>query len=198
MMKLFYSPASPYARKVRVVAMEAGVDSAIELVSSMVFEASDPLHLVNPLGRVPALVLEDGFLLIDSPVICEYLDSLNHTGLYPKEGAARWKALRLQALGDGLMDSAVPWVQERRREEHLQSPEWLERRRTQVMTTLAFLESDPHAIEEWSIGSLAVACAWDYLHFRMPDINWTDLFPHLDRWFEKVNQRPFMAKTRPR
>lgn len=195
MLKLFYSPASPYARKVRALAIEAGLDEAIELVSALPLEAGDPLHLVNPLGRVPALVCEDGFLLVDSPVICEYLDSLQSSHLYPG-GRGRWVALRLQALGDGIMDSAVPWRQELMRPETQRSPEWLQRRQTQVLSTLAFLDSDAGALEDWSIGSLAVACAWDYLLFRFPDHNWAGRFQKLHRWRQSLD-RPCLERTRP-
>jgi len=195
MMKLFYSPASPYARKVRALAIEAGLDEAIELVSAMPLEAGDPLHLVNPLGRVPALVCEDGFLLVDSPVICEYLDSLQSSHLYPT-GRSRWVALRLQALGDGIMDSAVPWRQELLRPESQRSAEWLQRRQTQVVSTLAFLDSDPSALEPWTIGSLTVACAWDYLIFRFPEHDWAGRFRSLHRWRQSLD-RPGLERTQP-
>ena len=196
-MKLFYTPASPYARKVRAVAIEAGVYEAIELVPSLPLDAGDPLHLVNPLGRVPALICEDNFWLVDSPVICQYLDSLNSTGLYPTAGKAHWRALRLEALGDGIMDSAVPWVQELRRPESERSAEWQERRELQVKTTLAYLESDPSQLDDWTIGTLTVMCAWEYLNFRLPEKDWVNTFPGLSRWADKFTDRPSLAKTRP-
>lgn len=194
-MKLFYSPASPYARKARVTAIEAGLEEAIELMSCMPLEVDDPVHLINPLGRVPALVTESGLLLVDSPVICEYLDSLQSSGLYPP-GEARWRALRMQALGDGLMDSAVPWRQELMRTESQRSPEWLQRRQRQVTSTLAFLESDPEPLQEWNIGTLAVICAWDYLHFRFGDHPWDDRFPRLASWRARQD-RPSLSRTMP-
>ena len=195
-MKLFYSPASPYARKVRALAIEAGLDAALELVTSMPLEEADPLHRVNPLGRVPALVSQEGHLLVDSPVICEYLDSLQNSGLYPK-GQQRWAALNLQALADGLMDSAVPWRQELLRPESQRSEEWLRRRETQVVHTLAYLESNPTGLQDWNIGTLALACAWDYLLFRFSDRDWAGEFVELARWRGQL-QRPSLQQTQPR
>ena len=196
-MKLFYAPASPYSRKVRALAIEAGLAEAIELVPALPLDAADPLHLINPLGRVPTLVCEDTFWLVDSPVICEYLDSLNSSGLYPPVGKSRWRALRLQALGDGIMDSAVSWVQELRRVESERAQEWLDRRELQVKTTLAYLESDLSQLEDWSIGTLALACAWEYLNFRLTETSWIDNFPGISRWADKLADRPCLAKTRP-
>lgn len=91
---------------------ESGLHQQIESIVCLPLEADAIVHQINPLGRVPALVTAEGWLLVDSPVICEYLDSLRSSGLYPT-GQARWRALRWQALGDGVMDSAVPWRQER-------------------------------------------------------------------------------------
>ena len=193
MMKLFYATASPYARKVRVLALESGLHQQIESIVCLPLEADAIVHQINPLGRVPALVTAEGWLLVDSPVICEYLDSLRSSGLYPT-GQARWRALRWQALGDGVMDSAVPWRQERIRPEAQRSPEWLQRRQTQVTSTLAYLEKELEL--DWNIGTLAVVCAWDYLHFRLPDQNWDSRFPRLAAWRQTFD-RPSLTATAP-
>lgn len=197
MMKLFYSPASPYARKVRAVALEAGLADSIELIGSVPLNADDALHSVNPLGRVPALVLEDGSWLVDSPVICEYLDHRGGSGLFPPPGELRWTALKLQAVGDGLMDSSVPWRQELMRPEPERSAEWLARRERQVRATLAYLEESPGVLGHWNIGTLSVACAWDYLQFRFGDRDWSGEFPTLAVWFERAGSRPSLAETKP-
>lgn len=197
MMKLFYSPASPYARKVRAVAVEAGLDGRLELVTAAPLDSADPLHAVNPLGRVPALVTEEGNWLVDSPVICEYLDYMGGSGLFPPAGEARWEALRLQALGDGLMDSSVPWRQELMRPEDERSAEWLARREQQVRATLHYLEHSPGSLGHWNIGTLSVACAWDYLHFRFGDHGWSAQFPTLAVWYDRVKSKPSLAQTQP-
>src|SRR5688572_30823457 len=129
-MKLRYSPTSPYVRKVTVTAIETGLDKKIERVLTMPASAPDlPKH--NPLGKVPALIMDNGESLIDSPVIVEYLDSL-HSGakIVPTSGDARWKALRLQALADGILDAGVLRLMETRRTANEQSKAWIEKQRT--------------------------------------------------------------------
>ena len=109
-MKLFFNMASPFVRKVRVFARETGLDGKIEEVVTMVSPVQENAGLAqaNPLKKIPALVLDDGSAVFDSPVICEYLDSL-HSGrkLFPAAGPARWTALKLQATGDGILDEVV-------------------------------------------------------------------------------------------
>ena len=106
--KLRYSPASPFARKVRIAAMETGQDGEIEQIETMVWDPETDIAKVNPLGKVPALTTDDGLVLCDSPLICEYLDSRHHGArLIPPGGPERWKVLNLQALSDGIMDAAV-------------------------------------------------------------------------------------------
>src|SRR3546814_4963738 len=107
-MKLRYSPTSPYVRKVNVVAIETGLQDRIERVPTVTADPASGLAKDNPLGKVPVLITDDGMRLYDSPVICEYLDSL-HEGpkLIPTEGIARWVTLSQQALADGLLDAAI-------------------------------------------------------------------------------------------
>ena len=109
-MKLFYSPASPFARKVIVTAHEAGLAEQIEManISTSPFDTNEELAKNNPLGKIPSLVLEDGQQLFDSRVICEFLDSLNEGDkLLPASGMDRYNVLVTQSLGDGIMDAAV-------------------------------------------------------------------------------------------
>jgi glutathione S-transferase len=123
-MQLYYSATSPYVRKVRVVAIEKGLDGDIELIEAMPWPDPSLIATQNPLGKVPALVLDDGTALYDSPVICEYLDTLGEGNrLLPPVGPARWRSLRIQALADGIMDAAVSIVLERRRSAELRSSE---------------------------------------------------------------------------
>ena len=107
-MKLRYSQASPYVRKVLMVAHEVGLADRIELSPTNVWAPDSPIVRDNPLAKIPTLLTEDGLVLFDSPVIAEYLDSL-HEGrrLFPAAGRARWVALRQQAVGDGICDAAV-------------------------------------------------------------------------------------------
>ena len=128
-MKLHFSAASPFARKVRVTAMETGQDGEIDKIDTMVWAPGTDIATVNPLGKVPALTTDDGLVLCDSPLICEYLDS-RHGGvrLIPPEGPERWQVLNIQAMGDGIMDAAVSQVVERRtRAPEAQSEAWIAR-----------------------------------------------------------------------
>src|SRR4051812_18473399 len=114
-MKLFHSPTSPYVRKVLVCAMACGLDNQLTKLRTNPWDSPAELLAQNPLSKVPCLVTEDGVALFDSPVICEYLDSVGAGGLFPPPGAARWRGLKQQAIGDGVMDAAVPRRQEQAR-----------------------------------------------------------------------------------
>ncbi len=115
-MKLRYSPTSPYTRKVVVTAAELGLGDRIERIPTNTRDPNSDLPRDNPLGKIPTLITDEGDRLYDSPVVCEYLDSLHDgTRLFPPAGGARWRALRLQALGDGIIDATILCVVEGRR-----------------------------------------------------------------------------------
>ncbi|MEM1401632.1 MAG: glutathione S-transferase N-terminal domain-containing protein, partial [Pseudomonadota bacterium] len=142
-MKLRHSPTSPYVRKVMAVAIEAGIDGQIELVSTNVWDPTTTIRDDNPLGKVPALTLDSGLVLFDSPVIAEYLDSL-HEGipLFPAPGPARWEALRLQAIGDGICDAAILRMLESRREDPKPSEQWMSRYAASMTAAMDVLEAE--------------------------------------------------------
>jgi len=194
---LHYSPASPYARKCRVVALEAGLGDRLKLETAD--QKSDAYHAKNPLARVPALETEDGTVLFDSPVICEYLDSLNTTGtsLFPPAGPARWSALKRQAIGDGIMDWAVPLRQELIRPAGERSPEFMAKARANILRTLDVLEAEADQMSGVDIGALSIACALGYLDLRFADDKWRDKHPKLARWHQQIAQRPSLASTVP-
>ena len=132
-MKLRYASASPYVRKVIVLAIETGLDGRIERVPTDVRDPSTDLPGDNPLGKVPTLITDGGEALYDSPVICEFLDTL-HDGLklFPSPGGARWTALRRQALADGILDAGVARRLEALRPEKERSASWSARQATVV------------------------------------------------------------------
>lgn len=199
MMKLHYAPFSPYARKVRAVAIEVGLGDRIELISTSPREAGEAYGRVNPLQRIPALVLEDGSVLFDSPVICEYLDWLNPgRKLFPAPGPDRWRALRLQALGDGIMDSSVPRRQESLRPAAQQSPEQLQSYIRQVRQALDALEGMTGEMGDITIGTLAVACALGYLDARFAEDDWRKGRKRLADWEKSIAQRPSLTQTVPK
>lgn len=193
---LYYSVASPYARKCRVAALEAGLGDRLVLATADQKDAA--YHATNPLARVPALVTEDGMALFDSPVICEYLDSLNaRDKLFPPAGPARWSALKRQAIGDGIMDWAVPLRQELLRPAAERSPEWMAKARANINRTLDALEAEADSFSGVDIGAIAIACALGYLDFRFAEDRWRDSRPKLARWQQQMAQRPSLASTAP-
>ena len=199
-MKLYTSTTSPYSRKVRIISYELNLGQMVKEIQ-VDPTTSDELRRINPLGKVPALVLDDGSALFDSPVICEYLDELGGSRFYPGKSiwrttTGRWRALTLQALGDGLADAAVTCVHERRRGEEVRNAEAIAKSMAALVRSLDVLE---HArfVESPTIGEIAVACAIGYLDFRLPDIAWRDTRPKLHDWYEGFAKYPSMQATRP-
>ena len=200
-MKLYYSPASPFVRKVLVCAHERGVDGRIEQVATKVLpsEPNREYGKANPLMKLPALELDDGLVLFDSVVICEYLDSLgNAPRLFPAEGAARWRALRLHALADGILEAAVLTRYETAaRPAELRWNAWVEGQLLKVDQALDFLERNTGELHGLDIGTVTAGCALGYLDFRYADRRWRESHPKLAAWFETIGRRPSFAKTVP-
>lgn len=198
-MKLYYSATSPYVRKVYVFAIEAGLDDRVENITTNPWVADASLLADNPLSKVPTLILDDGTVLYDSPVICEYLDSLN-TGqkLIPQAGMERWMALRLQALGDGILDAAVMRFLERKRPGVQQSSDWDATQFSAIQRALVYLENN---IDDWAkdltIGQITLGCALGYLDFRFSSDGWRDNQPLLAKWYSSFAERTSMQITQP-
>lgn len=202
-MQLIYATASPFARKVRVLAAEAGISSQIELVNTAVLPVTlnEQVNALNPLGKIPVLLTDGGEVLFDSRVICEYLDSLHdQTRLIPSEPAARWPTLRLAALADGLMDAAILVRYERAvRPTERQWDDWAEGQMSKIHRTLAALESSAVELcKPLSIAHIAVACALGYLDFRFRDMAWRSGHPELAKFQESFAARESMQATIPR
>ena len=199
-MKLYYATASPFVRKVMVLAIETGLIDDIELVKVALSPVQPDADVCadNPLGKIPTLVRDDGGALFDSRVICEYLDGL-HDGprMFPESGEARWTALRRQALVDGILDAAVSTRYETfLRPEELRWRDWVDGQMGKVRRGLDVLEGERlnGAID---IGTIAVACMLGYLDFRFPDEGWRDARPGLAAWYEEMAARPAMTRTVP-
>lgn len=200
-MKLRFAPTSPYVRKVMVVAMETGLAKRIEKITSAVSptKANDDLTRENPLGKVPSLTTDEGDVLYDSPVICEYLDS-QHKGprLHPAPGPARWTALRQQALADGLLDAALLMRYEVTRPAEFQWAEWTEGQRTKVKAALDALEGEVDRLKgALTIGHISVGCALGYLDLRFSSEGWRNGHPKLAAWYREFATRPAMLETMP-
>lgn len=195
-MKLYHSAASPYVRKVRVSALELGITLDLEKVA--VHDFPSEYGTINPVHRIPALRLDDGSILPDSRLICEYLDSLKGGKLVPASGPARWKVLKQQVMGDGIMDAAVPRRGEVSRPPAQQNPERIAEYERSIRQTLDALEAaGVGELDGVTIGTIAVACALGYLDFRFPKDEWRDGRPKLAAWYENFSKRPSMVGSRP-
>jgi len=204
-MKLYYTKTSPYSRKVRLVIREKGLEHLVEEIVVDPFRDDPELQAVNPLGKVPALRLDDGETLFDSPVICQYLDGLTELcPLLPAAGWERWSTLRWEALADGIADAAYNMVMERRRPAPEQSPSWIGHWSREIQRALDELERRiPELNGDPTLAQLAVGAAVGYLDFRVPELLYeaqspqVAAFPRLQTWYETFATRPSMAATRP-
>jgi len=196
--KLFFSPMSPYARKVRVVALETGLADRITGVETNVWGAINEVAVANPVGKIPALQLDDGSVLADSPLICAFLDSL-HDGepLIPADPARRWATLQRQVWADGLMEAIrVRSVELTRRPPDKQWDAWVSRQEAAIDRLLPVLEADADAIAAaLDIGSIATACALAYADFRFPERDWRRDCPALAAWHGAFADRASMTAT---
>lgn len=202
-MKLFYSPTSPYARKCRALAIEKGIEDRIQIITASPMSNPPELQAANPLGKVPALLLDNGQCVVDSPVICAYLDSLlDGPRLIPADPAARIDALTREALADGIMDAAFAIVMERKRPEPQRSPEWLERWTSAIRRSVAHLAARAPD-SQWAngrqpdIGDIALACALGYVDFRLGDLAWDKDAPALRTWLATISSRASFTITAP-
>lgn len=199
-MKLFWSSRSPFVRKVMVFAHECGLAGRIDCTRTLVAmnKPNTDLLKINPTGKIPTLLLDDGSALYDSTVICEYLDSL-HDGakLFPASGTARWTALRRHALGNNLLDNLMLWRNEQLRPQTQQSPEPLAAFETKVRNAVAALDREAEDINSTAvgIGHVAIACALSYTDFRFAGLDWRNRNGHIARWFDTFARRPSMVNT---
>jgi glutathione S-transferase len=195
--KLYYSPTSPYVRKVMACAITRGIDTRIERIPTNPHVSPPDLVADNPLSKVPCLVTDDGLALFDSPVICEYLDSVGDAmPLFPEHGAPRWRALKLQAMADGILDAAVGRRGEMGKPQEAARDTWMARQKGIVARTIAQLEADPPH-KHVDIGSIAVACALGYLDFRYADEPWREGHPRLTAWYGAFAQDKALSATAP-
>jgi glutathione S-transferase len=202
-MKLRYSPTSPFVRKVMVAAIETGLVDRIEKIPTTVAptKPNEDVAKENPLVKVPALITDDGIVLYDSPVICEYIDSL-HGGakLFPAGGNQRWIALRQQALGDGILEAAILNRYEQLRPKEYQWPEWIDGQMRKVRGAVAALEIEAGQgllRGPLTIGLITIGCALGYLDFRYANEPWRQRAPGLARWYDDFAERPAMKQTVP-
>lgn len=202
-MRLRYSPTSPFVRKVTVAALELGLDARITRVPTNPWDPQSDLCTDNPLGRIPALVLDDGSgsVLYDSPVIVEFLDALAGGGrLIPAAGPGRWATLRRAALADGMLDAGIAVLVERvRRPEAYRWPDWIEFQTLAITRAMACIDAEVTQLSADAPGlaEINLMCALDWLDFRGIAGGWRERHPALAAWHDALAARPSFATTLP-
>lgn len=200
MMKLLSSPSSPFVRKVRIAAGMKGVLDRIEMHPADTNKGDPELYRQNPLGKIPCLVTDSGASFYDSPVICEYLDTLAPSPvLFPQSGIERFRVLTQGALGDGILDAALLLVYEKRfRPENMAVVSWVERQQSKIDRSLDQLEGTSLSWDKSpDYGHLTLACALGYLDFRHEG-KWRKTHPKLVAWLDGFGKAvPDFAKTTP-
>ena len=203
-MKLIGSSNSPYVRKVRVVMAEKKLDYTFVLEN--VWAADSNISAINPLGKVPCLIMDGGDTIFDSRVIVEYLDALSPVGkLIPATGRERAEIKTWEALADGILDAAILVRLENifeGRSQYQRSPAWIERQMGKVDAGLYALSKGLADRAYYGgihpgLADIAVGCTLGWLAFRFPELNWRGLYPNLARLHDKLMQRPSFADTQP-
>ena len=190
---------SPFARKGRIAAIETGQPDLIDWQMMTREERAEQIPGINPLGKVPVVILDNGLALYDSPVICAWIDSTNSGAkLIPEGGADKWAALQLEALGDGMGEVIVPLSQELDKPEDKRSEAVLKRLTGKLSKSLAALDKQAVDFRDPpGIGEIAVVCAMGYMEFRKIEPDWRDTHKALGVWYDTINQRPAFADTAP-
>jgi glutathione S-transferase len=199
-MKLYITPGSPYARIARIVVLEKGLESRVEIIVAQTRLADSPYYSINPSGRVPYLVRDDGVGLEESAVICAYLDHRDGKPAFDLPGGEQaWEARRLEALARSMLDGLAVWGREITRPQDERSPTILrhEAERSVRMADLWETEIDhPLMHGALNIAQITLGCALG-LEARIPDLQWRPRHPKLCDWFGKISARPSFAATAP-
>ena len=200
-MKLYYSATSPFVRKCLVGAQELGLRGKIELVPATPHpvDRDQAVIALNPLGKIPTLIADDGAVLYDSRVICDYLNGLGDGRLVPAQGPRRWAVYRDQALADGIMEAAVLVRYETfARPESLRWKGWIDGQMDKVNCSLKEIETRAVSLAgRVDLGTIAIGCALGYLDFRFASLSWRRACPQLAEWFAGFGARESMVGTRP-
>ncbi|MGZ0187561.1 MAG: glutathione S-transferase family protein [Alphaproteobacteria bacterium] len=197
-MKIYHSPTSPFVRKVMVAAIETGQDGDIEIIPADPQGLDPALVAANAISKVPTMVTDDGVALPESDAICLYLDERSGGGkLLAKSGAARWTAIRRQALADGFMEAAVGRRMEDGRPSGERSQSSVDKLGARMSRILDAMEAEAASMDAGTadLGAIAVACALGYADFRYQDIAWRDTRPALAAFCQTFTSRPSMQST---
>lgn len=197
-MKLYHNPASPYTRKVMVLAHETGLIDRIDLMPIKVWEETDRIRSDNPLGKIPTLINDTGQAVYDSTVICYFLDSLQDGPKMLPAGDARWPVENLHALAQGMTDAALTLRADVMRGRDKEPDFYSERMRGTIRSACDEAERRMSEIDGvLNLGTIALGVGLAYVDFRFPDFGWREGHPKLAAWYENFAQRPSMKATPP-
>ena len=202
-MKLIFSLASPFARKIRIAAIELGLADKIEFVSPIkavpVTPNEDYAKTINPLRKIPALLLDSGQVIVDSYVIAEYLDELAGNKLIPASGSAKWQAKTDHSIIQGMQDALLLCrYEEMLRPKELLWQEWFNDQFKRTWDGLARYEAHPDVLTRpLDLVQIGLVCILGYLDFRFPDRGWREAFPKHAAFYEKMMQRESVKSTVP-
>lgn len=198
-MELYGSTTSPYVRKVRVLLLEKNIPC--QFIIEGPGDSAGNIGKLNPLGKVPVLVRDNGDVMFDSPVIMEYVDHLKTPALLPAQGEERWLTLQWHSLAQGIMDATVGRLLETRRPSEIQSPEAVTRHETKINNALKYAadrlgENEYFVGARFSLADIVMATALDYVDFRFTQ-EWHNHHPSLHKWAQAVTQRESFRVTAP-
>jgi glutathione S-transferase len=198
-MKLYITPGSPYARMARIVVLEKGLADRVEVIVAQTRVADSPYCGINPSGRVPYLVRDDGVGLEESAVICAYLDRLDGRRLFDlPAGEDAWKARRLESLARSMLDGIAVWGRELARPEHERSPTIVQHEadRSRRMADLGKRDRHPWVRGALNMAEITLGCALGF-EARFPDLRWRPAHPRLVDWYERIASPSFAATAPP-
>lgn len=200
-MKLYITPGSPYARIARIVVLEKGLEARVETVVAQTRTADSPYYGINPSGRVPYLVRDDGVGMEESALICAYLDRIDGRPAFdPPAGEQGWEARRLEALARSMLDGFAVWGRELRRPQDERSPTILQHEADRSRRMLDVWEREidhPMLSGPLNMAQITLACALGFTAL-LPDLDWRPTHPRLADWFDRIGARPSIAATKPR
>jgi glutathione S-transferase len=199
-MKLYVTPGSPYARMARIVVIEKGLESRVEVIFAQTRTAGSPYYRINPSGRVPYLVRDDGVGMEESALICDYFDRLEGKPAFAlPAGEAGWEARRLEALARSLMDGLSVWLRELYRPPNERSPGVIRHETDRASRMVELWEREiehPYMGGALNMAQLTLACALG-IEARNPHLDWRTGHAGLCRWYDRLAARPSFAATAP-
>jgi glutathione S-transferase len=199
-MKLYITPGSPYARMARIMVLEKQLEDRVVIVPALTRSIDSPYYKINPSGRVPYLICDNGVGLEESTVVCRYLDHLDSNPKFElPDGEQRWEALRLGALASSLMDGLSVWLREVGRPQNEQSPTVIHHETDRARRLIDHWEMEighPLMQGQLCLAQIALACALG-IEARNPGFRWREGHPTLRTWFDRMAARPSIAKTAP-